>query len=60
MQNIHCYFQYFVIESSKKVLCMICNENLTVLKEYSVNLHYETEHFQNFSKNRGKLRIEKM
>lgn len=51
--------QYFVIESSKKALCLICNETIAVLNEYNIKRHYETKHFQNYSKYTGSLRTEK-
>lgn len=51
--------QYFVIESSNKALCLICNESIAVLKEYNIKRHYETKHFQNYSKYTGSLRTEK-
>ncbi|UYV80086.1 EPM2AIP1 [Cordylochernes scorpioides] len=31
--------QYFVIESSNKALCLICNESIAVLKEYNTHTH---------------------
>ncbi|UYV76589.1 EPM2AIP1, partial [Cordylochernes scorpioides] len=50
--------QYFVIESSNKALCLICNESIAVLKEYNMKRHYETKHSQNYSKNTGIVRTE--
>ncbi|UYV82126.1 EPM2AIP1 [Cordylochernes scorpioides] len=51
--------QYFVIESSNKALCLICNESIAVLKEYNMKRHYETKHSQNYSKYTGIVRTEK-
>ncbi|UYV62708.1 EPM2AIP1 [Cordylochernes scorpioides] len=51
--------QYFVIESSNKALCLICNESIAVLKEYNMKRHYETKHSQNYSKYTGIMRTEK-
>ncbi|UYV83924.1 EPM2AIP1 [Cordylochernes scorpioides] len=51
--------QYFVIESSNKALCLICNESIAVLKEYNMKRHYETKHSQNNSKYTGIVRTEK-
>ncbi|UYV68887.1 EPM2AIP1 [Cordylochernes scorpioides] len=51
--------QYFVIESSNKALCLICNESKAVLKEYNMKRHYETKHSQNYSKYTGIVRTEK-
>ncbi|UYV75067.1 EPM2AIP1 [Cordylochernes scorpioides] len=33
--------QYFVIESSNKALCLICNESIAVLKEYNMKQKFE-------------------
>ncbi|UYV82063.1 EPM2AIP1 [Cordylochernes scorpioides] len=52
--------QYFVIESSNKALCLICNESIAVLKEYNMKRHYETKHSQNYSKYTGIVRTEKI
>jgi hypothetical protein len=38
---------------------LICNERISVLKEYNIKGHYETKHFQNYSKYTGSLRTEK-
>ncbi|UYV61751.1 EPM2AIP1 [Cordylochernes scorpioides] len=55
----HWNIQYFVIESSNKALCLICNESIAVLKEYNMKRHYETKHSQNYSKYTGIVRTEK-
>lgn len=52
-------YQYFVIESSNKEMCIICNETISVLKKYNIKRHYETKHSQNYSKFTGSLRLEK-
>ncbi|CAG9784982.1 unnamed protein product [Diatraea saccharalis] len=52
-------FQYFVIKSSNKALCLICNETIAVLKEYNIKRHYESNLLQNYSKYTGSLRTEK-
>ena len=51
--------QYFVIESSNKALCLVCNETIAVVKEYNIKRHYETKHIQYYSKYTGSLRKEK-
>ncbi|CAM2119702.1 unnamed protein product [Caretta caretta] len=50
---------YFVTESGSKALCLICNETITVLKEYNIREH-ETKHLSNYSKFTGKLRSDKL
>ena len=54
-----CNSQYFEIKSSNKTPCLICNETIAVLKEYNIKRHYETKHFQNYSKYTGSLRTQK-
>ncbi|GFY78348.1 general transcription factor II-I repeat domain-containing protein 2 [Trichonephila inaurata madagascariensis] len=51
-------FQYFVIESSNKALCLIFNETIAVLKEYNIKRQYESKHLQNYSKYTGSLQME--
>ncbi|KAJ8873164.1 hypothetical protein PR048_026781 [Dryococelus australis] len=47
--------EYFVIEKASKVLCMICNELIAVLKEYNIRRHYKTKHDENFDKFKDKV-----
>ena len=44
--------------SADKALCLICNDTIALLKEYSVR-SYETKHFLEYSKFTGQLRKEK-
>lgn len=52
--------QYFVIESRERALCVICNETISVLKEYNINRHYKTKHSEKYSKFTGTQRLEKL
>ncbi|KAE9521920.1 hypothetical protein AGLY_017727 [Aphis glycines] len=36
--------QYFVIENKEKVICLVCRELISVLKEYNIKRHYESKH----------------
>ena len=57
MQNIQRSMELSIlimlIESGNKKLCLICNETIADLKEYNIKRHYETKHFQNYSKYTG-------
>ncbi|KAL7640058.1 UNVERIFIED_CONTAM: hypothetical protein RMT77_009472 [Armadillidium vulgare] len=52
-------YQYFVIESSNKAMRIICNETISVLREYNIKRHYEAKHSQNYSKFTESLRLGK-
>ncbi|CAM4600194.1 unnamed protein product [Lepidochelys olivacea] len=51
---------YFVIKSSSKTLCLVCNKTIAVLKEYNIRRHYETKHLLNYSQFTGKLCSDKL
>ncbi|KAL4127519.1 hypothetical protein QTP88_011686 [Uroleucon formosanum] len=51
---------YFVIYSGDKIICLICKESISVLKEYNIRRHYETKHKTTFSKFTEKLRLDKL
>lgn len=36
--------EYFFKQINRKCVCLICNENVAVMKEYNVHRHYETKH----------------
>jgi hypothetical protein len=36
--------EYFFIESDGKPVCLICQRTVSVMKEYNIKLHYESEH----------------
>ncbi|KAL4098878.1 hypothetical protein QTP88_023396 [Uroleucon formosanum] len=50
----------FVIYSGDKIICLICKESISVLKEYNIRRHYETKHKTTFSKFTEKLRLDKL
>jgi hypothetical protein len=51
---------YFVIYSGDKIICLICKESISVLKEYNIRRHYETKQKTTFSKFTEKLRLDKL
>lgn len=52
--------KYFVIEKDGKGLCLICNDNIAILKEYNMRRHYQTKHSQQYSQFEGKDRLQKL
>ena len=52
--------KYFFVEvNGQRASCIICHENVAVMKEYNIRRHYETKHLSTHSKYVGKLRTEK-
>ena len=48
--------RFLVKEQSGRVLCLICNEMISVLKEYNVQRHYSTLHVTGYDKYSGEAR----
>ena len=51
---------YFFIEFNNKPICLICNESISVLKEYNVKRHYETKHAREYVTYQGQFRKDKI
>jgi len=51
---------YLVIYSGDNIICFICKESISVLKEYNIRRHYETKHETTFSKFTGESRLDKL
>ncbi|XP_063989608.1 general transcription factor II-I repeat domain-containing protein 2-like [Diachasmimorpha longicaudata] len=47
---------YFFVEFKTKPICLICNEYVSVMKEYNIKRHYETKHANKFDQYKGKFR----
>lgn len=47
---------YFFVEIKTKPICLICNDAVSVLKEYNIKRHYETKHANKFDKYKGQFR----
>ena len=41
-------------------MCLVCNQQVSVLKEYNIRRHYETHHKDKFHNLKGQLRKEKL
>ena len=48
--------RFLVKEQSGRVLCLICNEMISVMKEYNVQRHYSTLHVTGYDKYTGEAR----
>lgn len=48
---------FFFFECSCKLLCLIRNKTITVMKEYNVRRHNENEHKETFKNLTGEMRI---
>ena len=51
---------YFFIEFNNTPICLICNESISVLKEYNVKRHYETKHAKEYITIQGEFRKDKI
>ncbi|XP_015974818.2 general transcription factor II-I repeat domain-containing protein 2-like [Rousettus aegyptiacus] len=51
---------YFFVEVKNSPMCLICNQTLSVSKEYNLRRHYETNHSKNFDWYTEKMRDEKL
>ena len=38
--------QYFFANINNKAICLICQESVSVLKEYNIKRHFTTKHFE--------------
>ncbi|GFQ75383.1 general transcription factor II-I repeat domain-containing protein 2 [Trichonephila clavata] len=52
-------FKYFVVQFGYKVLCLIFNKTITVIKELNIKWHYETNYFQNILKVCGQKNLKR-
>uniref|UniRef100_A0AAG5DQE7 SPIN-DOC-like zinc-finger domain-containing protein n=1 Tax=Anopheles atroparvus TaxID=41427 RepID=A0AAG5DQE7_ANOAO len=51
--------KYFFAKHGEKALCVICNEIVSVLKEYNLRRHYQTKHEEKYRQWEGEERSEK-
>jgi hypothetical protein len=51
--------QYFFINNNNNPLCLICNETVSVLKEYNLKRHYNSKH-QKYDRFEGQLGKDKI
>ena len=48
-------FDFFVVEHNECLLCLICQEKISVFKEYNIKRHYSTKHAVKFTTLQGRL-----
>uniref|UniRef100_UPI0019396E1D general transcription factor II-I repeat domain-containing protein 2-like n=1 Tax=Styela clava TaxID=7725 RepID=UPI0019396E1D len=61
--NIQWTEKYFVTELFGNITCLICNDKISVCKEYNVRRHYVSKHeseYQTFNEERRKTKIEEL
>lgn len=51
---------YLFVEVKQKPVCLVCNESISVMKEFNVKRHYETKHASKFDCFQGKVRSDKV
>ena len=55
--------KYFVSELFGNIICVICNDKISVCKEYNIKRHYASKHeseYQKFNEERRKMKIEEL
>ena len=51
--------KYFFIECNSVLVCLICNESVSVCKEYNLRRHYDTKHSKTYNQFVNEVRKEK-
>lgn len=51
---------YFFVQSNGKALCLVCQETVSVLKEYNIRRHYDTNHREKMHGMQGLQRSQKI
>ena len=51
--------KYLVVPHNHGVVCLVCQNTITVMKEYNVTLHYTTKHSSQFDEILGQARVVK-
>jgi hypothetical protein len=55
--------RYFFVQNTDKCICLICNEAVSVFKEYNLKRHYNTKHgakYDQFQENLRKKKLEEL
>jgi len=51
---------YFFTEVNGIPVCLVCSQQVSVVKEYNIRWHYETHHAERYRGLQGQLRREKV
>ena len=52
--------KYFFVVFKSKPMCVICNEIVSIKKEYNIKRHYDTKHAKTYGDYTGDRRAEKL
>lgn len=52
--------KYWVIEVAKKIICLVCRDTISVMKEYNVKRHYMTKHEEQYRQLTGQAKEDKL
>ena len=52
--------KYIVDPHNHGVVCLICQNTISVMKEYNVTLHYTTKHSSQFDEILGQAQVDKI
>ena len=58
--NLKWTFDYFFINNNNKALCLICNEAITIFKEFNLSRHYDAKHKSEYDKYESQFRQNKI
>ncbi|XP_029654576.1 general transcription factor II-I repeat domain-containing protein 2-like [Octopus sinensis] len=51
--------EYFFADLNRKPTCLVCRQEISVVKEYNIRRHYQTHHAHEYNNLMGKIRKEK-
>lgn len=51
---------YFFVQCKEMAVCLICQEAVSVFKEYNLRRHYETRHRDKYASLQGQMRADKV
>lgn len=51
---------YFFVNIKNKPVCLVCNESVSVMKEYNLKRHYDTKHSSKMDAVQGQFRLDKV
>ncbi|CAH1105999.1 unnamed protein product [Psylliodes chrysocephalus] len=51
---------YLFVCVGEKPVCLVCNESVSVMKEYNIKRHYDSKHSSKFAYFQGQLRLDKV
>ena len=52
--------KYLVVQHNQGVVCLVCQNTIALMKEYSVKRHYTTKHSSQFDEILRQARVDKI